>query len=66
MLHNARSTSIREEPEEQKTEVTLPVPVEPPPTQITTVTPLYKQRLVMLKIGNNFLKVGAGNRPVLR
>ena len=70
MLRNAKSASMREEPQGQKTEVTPPVPaeppVEPPATQITTVIPLYKQRLVMLKIGNSFLKVGAGNRPVVR
>ena len=32
----------------------------------TTVVPLYKQKLVMLKIGDKFLRVGTGSRPVLR
>ena len=41
----------------------------PPPEEIvipTTVVPLYKQRLVMLKIGNHFLRVGTGRKPVVR
>ena len=53
-------------PDEVRSERSMDMPAPEDAFIPTTVVPLYRKRLVMLQIGDRFLRVGTGSKPVVR